>query len=87
MKTWTEDEVSILLANYNKVSNTTLGQMIPGKTPLAIGSNVPVCPTFSFAIFLTIATISCEVYSFGLSINKIPFIYLTGPLFQRTWKL
>lgn len=36
MKTWTEDEVSILLANYNKVSNTTLGQMIPGKTPLAI---------------------------------------------------
>lgn len=36
MKTWTEDEVSILLANYNKVSNTTLGQMIPDKTNIAI---------------------------------------------------
>lgn len=33
---WTADEVSILITNYNKVSNTTLQQMIPDKTPLAI---------------------------------------------------
>lgn len=33
---WTADEVSVLLANYNRVGNTTLHQMIPGKTPYAI---------------------------------------------------
>ena len=33
---WTADEVSILITNYNKVSNTTLQQMIPDKTALAI---------------------------------------------------
>ena len=33
---WTADEVSVLLANYNRVGNTTLHQMIPDKTPLAI---------------------------------------------------
>lgn len=36
MKTWTEEEVSVLLDNYNKVSNTELQQMIPSKSPLAI---------------------------------------------------
>lgn len=33
---WTEDEVSVLLINYNIVSNSVLCQMIPNKTPLAI---------------------------------------------------
>lgn len=33
---WTAEEVSILLTNYNRVDNTTLNKMIPGKTPLAI---------------------------------------------------
>ena len=33
---WTADEVSVLLANYNKVCNTTLHEMFPNKTPLAI---------------------------------------------------
>ena len=36
MKTWAEDEVSILLTHYNSVSNTALEQMLPDKTPLAI---------------------------------------------------
>ena len=36
MKTWTEKEVSILLENYNRVSNDTLQKMIPGKSPLGI---------------------------------------------------
>lgn len=33
---WTADEVSVLLANYNRVGNTTLHEMFPNKTPLAI---------------------------------------------------
>lgn len=36
MKTWTEKEVSILLDNYNRVSNDALQKMIPNKSPLAI---------------------------------------------------
>jgi hypothetical protein len=36
VKKWTESEVHILFENYNKVSNTSLHQMIPGKSPLAI---------------------------------------------------
>lgn len=36
MKTWTEEEISILLDNYNKVSNAVLHQMISKKSPLAI---------------------------------------------------
>ena len=33
-----------------------------GNTPVAFGSNVPVCPTFfTFNIFLTFATTSCDV--------------------------
>lgn len=34
--TWTADEVSILLGNYNRLGNTTLHEMFPNKTPLAI---------------------------------------------------
>lgn len=33
---WTADEVSVLIANYNRVGNTTLHQMFPNKTPIAI---------------------------------------------------
>jgi hypothetical protein len=33
---WTVDEVSILLEKYNSVGNSTLQQMFPDKTPLAI---------------------------------------------------
>lgn len=36
MKKWTEVEVSTLLENYNRVSNDTLLQLIPGKSKLAI---------------------------------------------------
>ena len=36
MKSWTEEEVSILLCNYNKVSNDTLMKMLPGKSLLGI---------------------------------------------------
>lgn len=36
MKTWTENEVSILIENYNRVSNTSLHLLIPSKSPLAI---------------------------------------------------
>lgn len=36
MKTWTDDEVNILVENYNKVSNVDLCKLIPQKTALAI---------------------------------------------------
>lgn len=36
MKTWTDEEVEILLANYNKVPNDELQRLIPNKSPLAI---------------------------------------------------
>ena len=36
MKTWTDKEVSILLENYNAVSNTTLLKMLPNKSKQAI---------------------------------------------------
>ena len=36
MKTWTEQEVQILLSNYNSVGNIALQQMFPNKTSLAI---------------------------------------------------
>lgn len=36
MKTWSETETSILVNNYNSVSNDELYKLLPGKTPLAI---------------------------------------------------
>lgn len=36
MKTWTQEEITILEANYNSVSNETLYKLIPSKSPLAI---------------------------------------------------
>ena len=45
-----------------------------GNTPVAFGSNVPVCPTFVFNIFFTFFTISLDVRPFDLFITNIPFI-------------
>lgn len=36
MKTWTKEEVSVLIANYNRVSNAELQQLIPSKSPIGI---------------------------------------------------
>lgn len=36
MKTWTPEETSILLENYNKVSNTELQKLLPAKSPQGI---------------------------------------------------
>ncbi len=36
MKTWTQDEIKILIDNYNTVSNKRLSELIPNKTYLAI---------------------------------------------------
>ena len=47
-----------------------------GNTPVALGSKVPVCPTFSFNIFFAFLTISCDVQFLGLFIIIIPSILL-----------
>lgn len=36
MKTWSKEEVDILVNNYNRLSNDELSQLLPMKTPLAI---------------------------------------------------
>lgn len=36
MKTWTQEEVDILKANYNSATNKRLAELIPNKSPLAI---------------------------------------------------
>lgn len=36
MKTWTQEEVEILKANYNSATNDRLSELLPSKTPLAI---------------------------------------------------
>ena len=36
MKTWTEEEIDVLVKNYNKVTNDELIKLIPAKTFSAI---------------------------------------------------
>lgn len=36
MQEWTDEEVDILVANYNSVTNTTLAKLLPNRTPLSI---------------------------------------------------
>ena len=36
MKTWSQQEVTILKSNYNSISNTELAKLLPNKSPLAI---------------------------------------------------
>lgn len=36
MKTWTQEELDTLKANYNTATNENLAELIPSKTPLAI---------------------------------------------------
>ena len=36
MRTWTQEEVAILKANYNATTNEGLSELLPGKSPLAI---------------------------------------------------
>jgi hypothetical protein len=36
VKTWTREETNILVANYNKVTNTELQKLIPNKSPQGI---------------------------------------------------
>jgi hypothetical protein len=36
VKTWTKEEVDVLIANYNVVTNSRLSELLPNKTPLAI---------------------------------------------------
>jgi len=36
MKTWTQNEVEVLLRDYNRLSNAALQDALPNKTPLAI---------------------------------------------------
>ena len=36
MKTWTQEEVAILKANYHSATNARLAELLPNKTPLAI---------------------------------------------------
>ena len=36
MKTWSDEEVSILIENYNHVSNIELGALLPNKSAIAI---------------------------------------------------
>lgn len=36
MKTWTQEEIDTLKANYNTATNERLAELIPNKTPLAI---------------------------------------------------
>ena len=36
MRSWTDEEVDLLVANYNGVTNKTLAELLPNKSPLAI---------------------------------------------------
>src|SRR4029077_6965201 len=46
--------------------------MAIGNTPVAIGSNVPACPTFALVRRRTTSTTRCEVRPSGLSTTSQP---------------
>ena len=65
-RTKEEKKFGIELDSLIDVFNFVAFPISKGNTPVAFGSNVPVCPTFSFNIFLTFFTTSLDVYSFSL---------------------